>query len=266
MPQAGQGSARALAGPWSREGGVVMPVMLFALALPRTRHPADGAAQDRSSHPEPPQGRRAVTRATRSRPPLSVEEPLPAKRRAKAPAARRRAAGESPAEAPPEPAPELVAEPVPVPRRAAPARAPRQRREAEAIAVTYSTDPGHATGAVNLMLRLEGLALATVGLVGQIWLGTGWWAFVLAAIAPDLSILAYLGGRRLGSILYNLVHVTPGPLVLGALAVSTGDRLLGSFALAWLLHIGIDRALGHGLKYASGFHDTHLGRIGRAPI
>ena len=42
--------------------------------------------------------------------------------------------------------------------------------------------------------------------------------------------------------------------------------LLGSFALAWLLHIGIDRALGHGLKYASGFHDTHLGRIGRAPI
>ncbi|SUE43413.1 DUF4260 domain-containing protein [Roseomonas gilardii] len=213
-----------------------------------------------------------MTRATRSRPPLSAEEPPPAKRRAKAPATRRRAAADAVAEALPEPAPELLpellpgspAESAPTPRRAP--RAARPRREAEALAVTYSTDPGHATGAVNLMLRLEGLALATVGLVGQIWLGTGWWAFVLAAIAPDLSILAYLGGRRLGSILYNLVHVTPGPLVLGALAVSTGDRLLGSFALAWLLHIGIDRALGHGLKYASGFHDTHLGRIGRAPI
>jgi hypothetical protein len=209
-----------------------------------------------------------VTRSTRSRPPLSAEEPVPAKRRAKAPVTRRRAAAESPAEALPEPVAELLAEPVPAPRRAtpAPARAPRPKREAEAVAVTYSTDPGHATGVVNLMLRLEGLALATVGLVGQIWLGTGWWAFVLAAIAPDLSILAYLGGRRLGSVLYNLVHVTPGPLVLGALAFSAGDRLLGSFALAWLLHIGIDRALGHGLKYASGFHDTHLGRIGRAPI
>lgn len=209
-----------------------------------------------------------MTRATRSRPPLSAEEPPPAKRRAKAPATRRRAAADAVAEALPEPVPELLpgppAEPAPVPRRAP--RAARPRREAEAVAVTYSTDPGHATGAVNLMLRLEGLALATVGLVGQIWLGTGWWAFVLAAIAPDLSILAYLGGRRLGSILYNLAHVTPGPLVLGALAVSTGDRLLGSFALAWLLHIGIDRALGYGLKYASGFHDTHLGRIGRAPI
>ncbi|UPG72203.1 DUF4260 family protein [Roseomonas gilardii subsp. gilardii] len=212
-----------------------------------------------------------MTRATRNRPPLSEEEPPPAKRRAKAPATRRRTAAEPVAEALPEPLPERLpgppAEPAPIPTPAPRrARAARPGRAAEALAVTYSSDPGHATGAVNLMLRLEGLALATVGLVGQIWLGTGWWAFVLAALAPDLSILAYLGGRRLGSVLYNLVHVTPGPLLLGALAISTGDRLLGSFALAWLLHIGIDRALGHGLKYASGFHDTHLGRIGRAPI
>ncbi|WP_415635615.1 DUF4260 family protein, partial [Paracoccus aminovorans] len=27
--------------------------------------------------------------------------------------------------------------------------------------------------------------------------------------------------------------------------------------------IGIDRALGYGLKLPSGFRDTHLGRIGR---
>jgi hypothetical protein len=29
-------------------------------------------------------------------------------------------------------------------------------------------------------------------------------------------------------------------------------------------HIGIDRALGYGLKYAEGFGFTHLGRIGKA--
>jgi hypothetical protein len=34
-------------------------------------------------------------------------------------------------------------------------------------------------------------------------------------------------------------------------------------ALIWIAHIGIDRALGYGLKYATGFGDTHLGRIGR---
>jgi Domain of unknown function (DUF4260) len=28
-------------------------------------------------------------------------------------------------------------------------------------------------------------------------------------------------------------------------------------------HIGLDRALGYGLKYSTAFGDTHLGRTGR---
>ncbi|MDU3890869.1 MAG: DUF4260 family protein [Serratia liquefaciens] len=36
-------------------------------------------------------------------------------------------------------------------------------------------------------------------------------------------------------------------------------------ALIWGAHIGFDRALGYGLKYASGFADTHLGGLGRKP-
>jgi hypothetical protein len=37
-----------------------------------------------------------------------------------------------------------------------------------------------------------------------------------------------------------------------------------SIALIWMAHIGIDRALGYGLKYSAGFGFTHLGRIGKA--
>jgi hypothetical protein len=40
--------------------------------------------------------------------------------------------------------------------------------------------------------------------------------------------------------------------------------LLLSIAMIWLAHIGIDRALGYGLKYLAGFGFTHLGRIGPA--
>jgi len=40
--------------------------------------------------------------------------------------------------------------------------------------------------------------------------------------------------------------------------------LLLSIAIIWLAHIGIDRALGFGLKYSLGFGFTHLGRIGKA--
>ena len=36
-----------------------------------------------------------------------------------------------------------------------------------------------------------------------------------------------------------------------------------SIAMIWLAHIGFDRALGYGLKYATGFGFTHLGRIGK---
>ena len=42
----------------------------------------------------------------------------------------------------------------------------------------------------------------------------------------------------------------------------TDSPLTLSIAMIWLAHIGIDRALGYGLKYSAGFGFTHLGRIG----
>jgi hypothetical protein len=37
-----------------------------------------------------------------------------------------------------------------------------------------------------------------------------------------------------------------------------------AIALIWAVHIGVDRALGYGLKQADAFEITHLGPIGRA--
>jgi hypothetical protein len=36
-------------------------------------------------------------------------------------------------------------------------------------------------------------------------------------------------------------------------------------AMIWLAHIGFDRALGYGLKYASGLASRIWGRIGKLP-
>ena len=36
-----------------------------------------------------------------------------------------------------------------------------------------------------------------------------------------------------------------------------------TLSLIWFAHIGMDRALGYGLKYDADFKDTHLRRIGR---
>ena len=40
-----------------------------------------------------------------------------------------------------------------------------------------------------------------------------------------------------------------------------GSGLAIQLALIWLSHIGIDRAIGYGLKYPSAFKDTHLQRV-----
>jgi hypothetical protein len=58
-------------------------------------------------------------------------------------------------------------------------------------------------------------------------------------------------------------HTLIWPVILVALAV-LGDRpLLASVGGIWLAHIGMDRALGYGLKHPEGFIHTHLGVIGR---
>jgi hypothetical protein len=55
--------------------------------------------------------------------------------------------------------------------------------------------------------------------------------------------------------------MAPVTLMVSGLALSS--PLVLSIAMIWMAHIGIDRALGYGLKYFAGFGFTHLGRIGK---
>ena len=77
-------------------------------------------------------------------------------------------------------------------------------------------------------------------------------------------MLGYLAGPRVGAVWYNVAHATLLPWVLLVTAYLSGNTLMLSIALIWFAHIGIDRALGYGLKRSSDFKDTHLGRIGRS--
>lgn len=121
---------------------------------------------------------------------------------------------------------------------------------------------GAATGSVRLWLRAEGVALLAAATALFAMTGGDWWLFALLFLAPDLAMLGYLRNERTGAALYNAAHSTFGPLALAGLSMSTMPEAL-PLALIWLAHVGFDRALGYGLKYGSGFGDTHLGRIGR---
>ena len=81
-------------------------------------------------------------------------------------------------------------------------------------------------------------------------------------LVPDISMIGYLGGPRLGAVTYNLAHNLVTALVaLGAGWVVAIDPLAMAGAVL-LAHVGMDRTLGYGLKLPTDFKDTHLGRIG----
>ena len=122
---------------------------------------------------------------------------------------------------------------------------------------------GAVEGMPRLLLRVEGVALALAAVFMFHRLGMNWWWFALILV-PDISMAAYFFGTRPGAIAYNATHVTLGPLLLAALGFLLPSFDLIAIALVWAAHIGIDRALGFGLKYGAGFGFTHLGRIGGA--
>ena len=115
--------------------------------------------------------------------------------------------------------------------------------------------------APRLLLRLEGVALAAGSLAVYTHLDFSILALIGLLIAVDLSLLGYLAGPKVGASAYNLAHTTALPIALGAAGILAGAPTMTQIALAWLAHIGVDRALGLGLKYPGDFRDTHLQRV-----
>jgi hypothetical protein len=117
--------------------------------------------------------------------------------------------------------------------------------------------------AVTWILRSEAVALFVAGLA--VWVANdGSLPWLLPALLlPDISMLGYLAGPRVGAATYNAAHnwtLALAVLGLGWWLSSAPTLLIGAVLLA---HVGMDRALGYGLKLPTSFQDTHLGRIGR---
>ena len=122
---------------------------------------------------------------------------------------------------------------------------------------------GVTNAVVAATLRADQLAILAAGVV--LWVANGGPPLLLipAWLLVDLSMVGYVGGPRLGSITYNAAHNLVLPLALLGLGWWTESGWAVLAAAAFLTHIGLDRALGYGLKLPSDFRDTHLGRIGR---
>ena len=129
-----------------------------------------------------------------------------------------------------------------------------------------ASGPSMATpvsGTPRLLLRLEGLVLLVAAVVTYQLIGGSWWQFGLLVLVPDVGLAGYVANPRVGAATYNSLHTYLGPAVLALLGLSGVLRDVWPLCVIWMAHIGMDRALGLGLKFGSAFSHTHLGTVGR---
>ena len=121
-------------------------------------------------------------------------------------------------------------------------------------AMARFTDPA-------VLLRAESGVLLVLSVLLYWFNGGNWVLLGLLLFAPDLSALGYLAGPRVGAAAYNLFHIYAVPALLAAYGLLGGSPAAVSVALVWFGHIAMDRLVGYGLKYPTGFKNTHLGRL-----
>jgi hypothetical protein len=116
------------------------------------------------------------------------------------------------------------------------------------------------------LLKLEEAGLLVLSVFLFSGLSFEWWWYPVLLLTPDIGMLGYGFGPRVGAATYNATHHRAVAVVcylLGVLASAPWVSLAGVIMLG---HSSADRILGYGLKYSDSFHHTHLGWIGRARV
>lgn len=85
------------------------------------------------------------------------------------------------------------------------------------------------------------------------------WLLITLFFVPDLAIVGYLAGPRAGAFFYNLMHLYPMGVLPFFLGLVFGHSIAVALGVLMIAHVGVDRALGFGLKSSRGFIQTHLG-------
>ncbi|KIX95652.1 uncharacterized protein Z520_08772 [Fonsecaea multimorphosa CBS 102226] len=111
------------------------------------------------------------------------------------------------------------------------------------------------------LLQLEGACIFGSTIWAYSRSRQSWWTFAALLLTPDLGMAGYLANTRAGAVLYNTFHTETPPILLLCFGLARDNKTLTGLALSWLAHIGMDRMLGYGLKYGTGFGHTHLGDL-----
>jgi hypothetical protein len=110
-------------------------------------------------------------------------------------------------------------------------------------------------------MRLEGFMVFLLAIGFYYVNDFSWWIFIIFLLAPDIGMIGYAINHTIGAYIYNIFHTYVFPLILLGISILMNIDILLLIGLIWTAHIGMDRALGYGLKYSTGFKSTHLGNL-----
>lgn len=116
---------------------------------------------------------------------------------------------------------------------------------------------------MKILLNLDELASLLLAVLVFAHLPYAWWWLPALFLVPDLSMLGYLAGPRLGAWCYNLAHHKLLALALGATGSLLGQPVLLLAGVVVLFHSSFDRLLGYGFKHETGFKHKHLSQFGQ---
>jgi hypothetical protein len=117
---------------------------------------------------------------------------------------------------------------------------------------------------VKYLLKLEELLMFVLSVFWFSKLNYAWWWYPVLFFTPDLSMLGYLGGTKLGAITYNFVHHKALSIAIFVIGVMLANQTLQLTGLILFGHSSMDRVLGYGMKHSDSFQHTHLGMIGKS--
>ncbi len=116
---------------------------------------------------------------------------------------------------------------------------------------------------MKTVLKLEELAMTVIAIYFLTLhpLGLSGWIWALLFFMPDISMLGYVAGVRIGAFTYNLFHHKGIAILLMAVGHYFNSEVVLATGILLFAHASFDRIWGYGLKYATGFKDTHVGSL-----
>lgn len=116
---------------------------------------------------------------------------------------------------------------------------------------------------MKTLIQLEEAAMLSLGIYLFSLLPFAWWWFPALLLAPDLSMIGYAAGNKIGAWAYNFAHHKGIAIAIYITGTYTNQPMLQLTGIILFSHSCMDRLFGYGLKYEKGFKFTHLGEIGK---